>query len=190
MYYRGSKIARLIRIFIGRSARYPQGNNPIRRKPVINYNEYPFRQADRELTGGPNKILIADLRSANLRKSTAALKRFMVYGSYFLARSIDKDYEEFVTLLATFKIIRVTSKFNGKSTASKKQRLATTLIMTAREISDRTASIDRDAARMANSTRPRPSSGPRAKETSSSETVASFQKIDQHTASCRGACRR
>jgi len=62
--------------------------------------------------------------------------------------------------------------------------------MTTREISDRTASIDRDAARMANSTGPRTSSRPRAKETSSGETVAPFQEIDQYAASCRGSRRR
>lgn len=71
-----------------------------------------------------------------------------------------------------------------------KEKLATILIMTAREISDRTASIDRDAARMANSTRPRTSSRPWAKETSSGETVAPFQEIDQYAASCRGSHRR
>jgi len=60
----------------------------------------------------------------------------------------------------------------------------------AREISDRTASIDRDAARVADSTGPRSSSRPRAEETSPGETVASFQEIDQHATSRRGPRRR
>lgn len=138
-----------------------------------------------KLSGGPNKILIADLRSSNLRKSIVKAFHGMV-----ATFSIDQltRITNILAFLAMFKIIGVTSKLTVKAT--KKQRLATTLIMTAREISDRTASIDRDAARMADTTRPRPSSRPWAKETSSSETVASFQKIDQHTSSCRGSCCR
>lgn len=75
--YRYARQRSLRSIGINGPPQQPALDNPIRREPVINYNEYPFRQADPIYRAGSNEILIARLRSSNLHKLRERLVRVL-----------------------------------------------------------------------------------------------------------------